>query len=141
VVPRPKTIERLCTYSWPGNVRELQNMLKRIMILGDGDENISALLDKTAVSEEAHKTSFVSVMPPVAPQAFDASEFGDLSTLSLKKMRKKAMDQVEREVIAYVLQKTAWNRSKATKILKISYKTLLYKIKDLGIQPPPDAFQ
>jgi DNA-binding NtrC family response regulator len=49
------------------------------------------------------------------------------------------MDQVEREVIAYVLKKTAWNRSKATKILKISYKTLLYKIKDLGIQPPPDA--
>jgi len=51
------------------------------------------------------------------------------------------MDQVEREVISYVLQKTAWNRSKATKILKISYKTLLYKIKDLGIQPPPDALE
>jgi DNA-binding NtrC family response regulator len=55
-------------------------------------------------------------------------------------VRKKAMDQVEREVISYVLTKTAWNRSKATKILKISYKTLLYKIKELGIQPPPDAF-
>jgi DNA-binding NtrC family response regulator len=72
-------------------------------------------------------------------QAFDPNEIGDLSALSLKRMRKKAMDQVEREVIAYVLKKTAWNRSKATKILKISYKTLLYKIKDLGIKPPPDA--
>jgi DNA-binding NtrC family response regulator len=68
-----------------------------------------------------------------------ANDLADLSSLSLKKMRKKAMDQVEREVISYVLAKTAWNRSKATKILKISYKTLLYKIKELGIQPPPDA--
>ena len=141
VIPRSKTIERLCAYSWPGNVRELQNMLKRIMILGDGEENLSALLNTTAVREEAPKAQFVSAMPAQAPQIFDASELGDLSTLSLKKMRKKAMDQVEREVIAYVLQKTAWNRSKATKILKISYKTLLYKIKDLGIQPPPDAYE
>jgi DNA-binding NtrC family response regulator len=46
------------------------------------------------------------------------------------------MDRVEKEVIAYVLEKTGWNRSKATKILKISYKTLLYKIKDLRIEPP-----
>jgi DNA-binding NtrC family response regulator len=75
-----------------------------------------------------------------APRLFDIQELSDLSTLSLKTMRKKAMDQVEKEVISYVLEKTAWNRSKATKLLKISYKTLLYKIKDLGIHPPPDAF-
>ena len=49
------------------------------------------------------------------------------------------MDRVEKEVIAYVLEKTGWNRSKATKILNISYKTLLYKIKDLGIEPPAGA--
>ena len=46
------------------------------------------------------------------------------------------MDHVEKEVIAYVLEKTGWNRSKATKVLNISYKTLLYKIRDLGIEPP-----
>ena len=50
-----------------------------------------------------------------------------------------ATQRVEKEVIAYVLEKTGWNRSKATKILKISYKTLLYKIKDLGIEPPQDS--
>jgi DNA-binding NtrC family response regulator len=49
------------------------------------------------------------------------------------------LDHVEREVIAYVLNKTGWNRSKATKILNISYKTLLYKIKDLNIDPPEGA--
>jgi len=54
----------------------------------------------------------------------------------LKKIRKKALDHVEKEVIAYVLEKTGWNRSKAVKVLNISYKTLLYKIRNLGIEPP-----
>jgi transcriptional regulator with PAS, ATPase and Fis domain len=139
VMPRQRTIDRLCAYSWPGNVRELQNMLKRIMILGDGDENISALMSVVAEDGGTAAPAASCAVPATAAPVFDARDLGDLSALSLKKMRKRAMDQVEREVISYVLQKTAWNRSKATKILKISYKTLLYKIKDLGIQPPPDA--
>jgi transcriptional regulator with PAS, ATPase and Fis domain len=139
IMPRQETIDRLCDYSWPGNVRELQNMLKRIMILGDGEENISALLNPADPGREPAKAVSPGEMVLTPPQAVDPNEIGDLSALSLKKMRKKAMDQAEREVISYVLKKTAWNRSKATKILKISYKTLLYKIKDLGIQPPPDA--
>jgi DNA-binding NtrC family response regulator len=49
---------------------------------------------------------------------------------------KKTLDRVEKEVISYVLEKTGWNRSKAAKILNISYKTILYKIKDLDINPP-----
>ena len=59
--------------------------------------------------------------------------------LRTRAIRKKVLDHVEREVIAYVLNKTGWNRSKATKILNISYKTLLYKIKDLNIDPPESA--
>jgi transcriptional regulator with PAS, ATPase and Fis domain len=142
--PRPKVIERLCAYNWPGNVRELQNMLKRIMILGDAEENINGLLAATGPPVEtapAREEAPAAGVPPPAARLFDTRELSDLSSISLKKMRKKAMDQVEREVISYVLEKTAWNRSKATKLLKISYKTLLYKIKELGIQPPPDAFE
>jgi transcriptional regulator with PAS, ATPase and Fis domain len=140
VIPRQRTIDRLCSYSWPGNVRELQNMLKRIMILGDGEENINGLLQPPDVRENLTGAA-AAVSPAAGPlPALGAGDLADLSSLSLKKVRKKAMDQVEREVISYVLAKTAWNRSKATKILKISYKTLLYKIKELGIQPPPDAF-
>ena len=138
--PRQKTIDRLCAYGWPGNVRELQNMLKRLMILGDAEENINGLLGGSSPAEEPAGPR-PDTVDPAPPRLFDSRELTDLSTLSLKKMRKKAMDQVEKEVISYVLEKTAWNRSKATKLLKISYKTLLYKIKDLGIQPPPDAFE
>ena len=55
---------------------------------------------------------------------------------SLKSVKKKAVDQVERKVISSVLQRTGWNRSKANKILKISYKTLLNKISEMGLESP-----
>ena len=137
-IPSAAVIQRLCAYQWPGNVRELQNVLKRIMILGDGDEGLNALL-AVAPSPAAAPSPAGRGQALVPGDALDPYDLSDLSTLSLKKARKGAMDKVEKEVIAYVLGKTGWNRSKATKILKISYKTLLYKIKDLGIEPPPDA--
>jgi two-component system, NtrC family, response regulator AtoC len=55
---------------------------------------------------------------------------------SLRAIRKKASDIVERRLISQVLVKTGWNRSKATKILGISYKSLLSKIQELGLQRP-----
>jgi transcriptional regulator with PAS, ATPase and Fis domain len=137
VIPSPRTIERLCTHTWPGNIRELQNVLKRIMILGDGVENINGFEGMPEPTDAAAAPA-PSGESAISGSLIDIKEINDLSGLSLKKVRKKAMDQVEKEVISYVLDKTGWNRSKATKILKISYKTLLYKIKELGIQAPPD---
>ncbi|SLM30651.1 hypothetical protein MTBBW1_2360034 [Desulfamplus magnetovallimortis] len=55
---------------------------------------------------------------------------------SLGNIKKKVISRVESEVIQYVLDKTAWNRSKASKILKVSYKTLLTKITELNLEPP-----
>lgn len=133
-VPSAGTIQRLCAHKWLGNVRELQNVLKRIMILGDGEDSLDGMLSSIPAPAAAGGAN------PAAPGDFLALHgLANLSALSLKKLRKEAMDRVEREVITYVLDKTAWNRSKATKILKISYKTLLYKIKDLRIEPPPDT--
>jgi len=137
-IPSAAVIQRLCAYRWPGNVRELQNVLKRIMILGDGEEGLNGLLAVSPPPAAAPTPAgFGQALVPGG--VLDPHELNDLSALSLKKVRKRAMDKVEKEVIAYVLGKTGWNRSKATKILKISYKTLLYKIKDLGIEPPPDV--
>jgi len=137
-IPTAAVIQRLCAYRWPGNVRELQNVLKRIMILGDGEEGLNGLLAVSPPPAAAPTPAgFGQALAPGG--VLDPNELNDLSALSLKKVRKRAMDKVEKEVITYVLGKTGWNRSKATKILKISYKTLLYKIKDLGIEPPPDV--
>jgi two-component system response regulator AtoC len=58
------------------------------------------------------------------------------ASFSLKRIRKETLNIIEKEVISHVLNQTGWNRTKASAILKISYKTLLYKISDLDIKPP-----
>ncbi len=139
--PSTATIERLGAYHWPGNVRELQNILKRIMILGEDEETIDDLLKAPGKQDRVAAIQAAITKPsiPIDLLGFNDDGAANLGSLSLKKIRKKALDRVEKEVISYVLEKTGWNRSKATKILNISYKTLLYKIKDLGISPPSDT--
>jgi transcriptional regulator with PAS, ATPase and Fis domain len=141
VQPSTATIDRLGAYHWPGNVRELQNILKRLMILGEDEETIHDLLKAPGKQDRIADIQAAITKPsiPIDLLGLNDDSAANLSSLSLKKIRKKALDRVEKEVISYVLEKTGWNRSKATKILSISYKTLLYKIKDLGITPPSDS--
>ena len=140
-LPDQSTITKMSSYHWPGNVRELQNVLKRIMILGEGEETIDDLLNTAGPQQRGPEFMATGSKPsiPVDLWGVNGDKAPNLSSLSLKKVRKKALDRVEKEVISYVLGKTGWNRSKAAKILHISYKTLLYKIKDLSIEQPPDA--
>ncbi len=141
LTPSQKAIDKLTAYHWPGNVRELQNVLKRLMILGNGEDSLDEMLMGPPARTRAGGLPASAEQPP-SPMDYlglDINKPPDLSSLSLKKIKKKAMDHVEKEVIAYVLDKTGWNRSKATKILNISYKTLLYKIRDLGIEPPDSS--
>jgi DNA-binding NtrC family response regulator len=111
------------------------------MILGEGEETIDDLLNTAAPRQPGSEFQPHEAKPsiPVDLWGADGDKPPNLSSLSLKEVRKKALDRVEKEVISYVLEKTGWNRSKAAKILNISYKTLLYKIKDLNIEQPPDA--
>jgi DNA-binding NtrC family response regulator len=113
------------------------------MILGNGEDNLDDMLMGNLNQPRAANLPRSASQPatPMDILGFDSSAPPDLSSLSLKKIKKKAMDRVEKEIIAYVLEKTGWNRSKATKILKISYKTLLYKIKDLEIEPPEGSVE
>ncbi len=136
--PGQKDIDKLTAYHWPGNVRELQDVLQRLMLLGDRGDRLDDTHMVSSVQPEA------SAVPESIDQpqslmdllGLDMNNSPDLSSLSLKKIRKRAQDLVEKEVIAFVLDKTAWNRSKAARILKISYKSLLNKIKDLELNPP-----
>ncbi len=141
LAPSQKTIEKLTAYHWPGNVRELQNVLKRLMILGSGEDSLDDMLigNDTRPQEADLPASAGPFITPSDFLEFDTKDPPDLSTLSLKKIKKKAIVRVEKEIISYVLEKTGWNRSKATKILNISYKTLLYKIKNLEIEPPDSS--
>ena len=134
--PGADIIARLQKYHWPGNVRELQNVLKRMLVLGDCDKIVSELFESAAAPQPAGSVpnpAAASVPPLVDLKNNDPM---NSNSFSLKSLKKKAMDRVEREVISYVLEKTDWNRSKASKILKVSYKTLLNKISELEISPP-----
>ena len=138
IQPSDSVIDELTKYPWPGNVRELQNILKRMLVLGDAEKILDEMhrrTDSTTASSDGstsdtYSTAYNGILD------FNGKDSPDEPSFSLKTIRKTALDRVEKEVISHVLGKTGWNRSKATKILKISYKTLLYKISDLGITPP-----
>ena len=133
--PGKRIFDKLLAYSWPGNVRELQNVLKRVLVLGNWDEIIDELnFDEAAGDIKSDASSFSQ--GAAALSGLNYSDPPNLESFSLKDIRKQALDKVEKEAISYVLEKTGWNRSKAARILKISYKTLLYKISDLNIRPP-----
>ena len=136
-IPKNRIIAKMCEYHWPGNVRELQNVLKRGFALGSWDEIIDELFSSQPAPNFGPRTLPRSSRYPILDGVvgMDLDEV-DLDDLSLKEISRSVQDRVEREVISYVLDKTGWNRSKASKILKISYKALLYKIKDLNIQIP-----
>ena len=132
-------IDRLCQHQWPGNVRELQNVLRRLLILNEGEEVLDSMMvnKSSAGSAGTAKTSFRSEPVPDLIKLLGLNgEEPKLDSLSLKEIGRRTSDFVEKQVISYVLDKTGWNRSRANKILGISYKTLLSKINDLELSPP-----
>ena len=136
--PRPfskRTIEKLTAYHWPGNVRELQNILKRIALLGNSEEHIDDMFNNAYIAQPNINTYSIKNTPSLNDFGLSSSgEKHDLSHFSLKDIRKRTRYQVEKEIISYVLQRTNWNRTKASKILDISYRALLYKIQNLNIE-------
>lgn len=136
--PSAAVIKNMTQYHWPGNVRELQNVLKRMLVLGECEKIIDELfagagkpqLDIPATSNGSRADAIKSLLDLGGKEELDGDSF------SLKAAKKKAVDRVEKEIISYVLTKTDWNRSKASRILKVSYKTLLNKITELNINPP-----
>jgi two-component system, NtrC family, response regulator AtoC len=134
--PEFDAMEKLKTYSWPGNVRELQNIIKSSLVIGNWEEIIDVLYSKSPSvailrSEEQvlGGSSIVDVLLD-----FKGVYSSEHTSFPLKKITKKATDRIEKEVISFVLDKTGWNRTKASKILKITYKTILYKINALDIK-------
>ena len=136
--PDPQMLSKLMAYHWPGNVRELQNVLKRMLVMGKWEEVVAELGQRPVTHPEGPAPPSQAAGPAsILAELYALSADDPLPpSFSLKAVKKEAVDRIERDVIGQVLAKTGWNRSKATKILKISYKTLLYKISELGIEPP-----
>jgi two-component system, NtrC family, response regulator AtoC len=114
----PETMQALLAYAWPGNIRELENFLKRMIVLQD-----------FALPRTLAPTQNVTSMPAERPETFAATH-----GLSLKEISRRAVLEAEREVICRTLDQCRWNRVKTAKMLKISYRALLYKMKDMGLK-------
>jgi len=112
-------------YYWPGNVRELENCMKKIVIL-DSDRTVCEELQKKCNGKDWDLKSQNPGLDELIKQ--------NLDRYSLKAFSKEAIRRAEREVIGKVLQQTCWNRKEAAERLQISYKALLYKIKDTGLE-------
>ncbi len=108
-------MERLARHRYPGNVRELENLVKRMIVLDDPYLTRIPLPDPTAGG---------------SPQLSPASEQPEPS---LKEISRRASQAAEREAISKMLEQTGWNRVRAARALRISYRALLYKIKQSGL--------
>jgi DNA-binding NtrC family response regulator len=116
----PPLMEACLRHSWPGNLRELSNFIKRYLVLGDATLAASELQPRSDGGAGQH------VDGRSAAAGVDSS--GGLKSLS-----RNAKDEAEAEAIARALEETNWNRKQAAALLKISYKALLYKIRQYGI--------
>jgi two-component system, NtrC family, response regulator AtoC len=119
------SVGRLGQYHYPGNIRELENIVKRMIVLDDPNL-IRVPFPPQSVDGSAGQPAAVAGTPTPTVGA---------ALASLKDIARHAARAAEREAILRVLAQTGWNRVRAAKILKISYRALLYKIKDAGLDP------
>jgi two-component system response regulator AtoC len=109
----PETVQRLVRHRFPGNVRELENVIKRMIVLDDPD------LRKCALPAPTRGWAPDKIPGPAHPAA-----------MCLKAIARQAAQVAERDAILQALEQTRWNRIQAAKLLGISYRALLYKMKE-----------
>jgi two-component system, NtrC family, response regulator AtoC len=116
----PQTLTRLMEHPWSGNVRELENVMRRLVVLADGEQAIEALVGRNCNGHPEHCS---------APR-FTVAEGG------LREIGRRGAREAESKALREVLDRVSWNRAEAARSLKVSYKTLLHKIAECGLRPP-----
>jgi len=113
----PETLARLMEHPWSGNVRELENAIRRMVVLTEGEQAFAASRPR----------------PRQAPAAAAPTP---AVTEGLREIARRAARAAERQALVEVLDRVHWNRAEASRILKVSYKTLLNKIAECELTPP-----
>ena len=120
------------SYSWPGNLRELESFVKRYLVMGHEELLHNENLRNGNEWTEDHpmaappETALVTETPSAEEQAS-----------GLRSLVQTVKGEAERNAIAVALEQTRWNRKAAARLLKVSYRTLLYKIQQYHMTPPP----
>jgi len=126
------------SYQWPDNVRELKQEVKSYLLACEtslGAKNPGSDLKCEAVHTVQPEPS--SENPPVAPFRQQVTDIGGYK--SLRTMIRSVREEAERAAIAAALEKTGWNRKAAARMLKVSYRSILYKIEQYQMNLPDGA--
>ena len=118
------------SHPWPGNLPEMETFVKRYLVAGEQEP----MLART----ESHPVA--GLAPASAPPMFMAAKptvGTELTSNSLKSLIQNVKSETERNAIGAALEKTGWNRKAAARLLKVSYRTLLYKIERYRMTATP----
>jgi transcriptional regulator with PAS, ATPase and Fis domain len=144
---RPETMRLMLEYSWPGNVRELENWVKRIVVL-QSDDWVAQAVASASTKRDRTASAIAPVEAPAAPSGNantnghghghgHANGHGHTTTIEsaagLKEIGRRAALQAEAQALREVLDSVHWHRLEAARRLKVSYKTLLQKMKQCGL--------
>src|SRR5215469_3152048 len=133
----PVVLEACQSHSWPGNVSELENFVKHHLMEGNGREIGNNSSESEDATTEGRSMWLNSIGPQVLPR--DLSGVSPWGDGSLKSMVRNLKSEAEKSAIAAALEKTGWNRKAAARQLKVSYRTLLYKIDRYHLLPPTSS--
>jgi len=124
-----RLLEAMRQYDWPGNIRELENVVRRAIVL-DGTDLVAEELENTANSRIRNTMKAAMGKEPEGNSVPETAEEAEVPFAErVNDLKRKA----EKEAILQALNRTNWNRKEAAKILNISYKSLLYRIKVLKL--------
>jgi len=125
-------LEACQRYSWPGNLSELESFVKRYLVMPEHEFASGQESGLGGIADAGY--AFSRLTAPVIPIACDSREQA-AETDSLKSLVQSVKLEAEKIAIAAALQKTGWNRKAAARMLKVSYRTLLYKLDQYQLRP------
>ncbi|MFZ0563998.1 MAG: sigma-54 dependent transcriptional regulator [Terriglobales bacterium] len=126
----PSVLEACQRYAWPGNLSELERFVKRYLVMPDSEFSSGQEAVPGGMTDAGY--SFPRLMAPATASTSDSLE---QAPESLKSLVQGVRVEAERNAIVAALQKTGWNRKAAARMIKVSYRTLLYKIDQYHLRP------
>ncbi len=122
-------IEACRRHSWPGNLTELEKFAKRYLVVGDGGPGLEPL-------ERDGDMAFWNAYLPQTEESESMLESAEPGIFGLKSLVQSVKVEAERNAITSALEQVGWNRKAAARMLRVSYRTLLYKIEQYHMTPP-----